>query len=160
VRRIVIAVMSTISGLVLLLSYHTSLDPTPRAGAALGGAGTGPSEAGTGSSDAGAGSSDAGAGSSDASAGSGTFTGDEAPTRWGPVQVRIVVLNGRITQAETIEYPNGNHRDQEINSWALPQLQDATVRANSAGIDTLSGATVTSQGYLASLQSALDKAHQ
>jgi uncharacterized protein with FMN-binding domain len=45
----------------------------------------------------------------------------------------------------------------EINSWAIPQLQQETITANSANIDMLSGATYTSQGYVQSLQSALDK---
>jgi uncharacterized protein with FMN-binding domain len=73
------------------------------------------------------------------------------------VQVRITVTNGKITAAEAISYPQTDPRDQEINSWAIPQLQQETIRANSASIDMLSGATYTSEGYVQSLQSALDK---
>ncbi|MDQ1289455.1 MAG: hypothetical protein QG622_3021 [Actinomycetota bacterium] len=89
---------------------------------------------------------------------SGTFTGDAVPTRHGQVQVRIVIENGRITKAEAIDYPRNNHKDQEINSWVVPKLEQATLDTNGTGIDSYSGATVTSEGYQQSLQSALDQA--
>ena len=66
--------------------------------------------------------------------------------------------NGKITKAEAVEYPQGNPRDQEINSYALPVLARRP-SAQSAQIDAVSGATVTSDGYIQSLQSALDQAH-
>jgi uncharacterized protein with FMN-binding domain len=56
------------------------------------------------------------------------------------------------------QYPSGNGRDREINATALPVLTRETVSAQSAQIDVVSGATVTSRGYLTSLQSALDRA--
>jgi uncharacterized protein with FMN-binding domain len=56
-------------------------------------------------------------------------------------------------------YPSGNHRDEEINAYALPVLRQAVLDAQSAHIDTVSGATVTSDGYKQSLQAALDAAH-
>ena len=55
-------------------------------------------------------------------------------------------------------YPNENGRDQEINAYALPVLRQETLDAQSANIDTVSGATVTSDGYIESLQAALDAA--
>ena len=58
-----------------------------------------------------------------------------------------------------MEYPQNNRRDEEINSSALPILNQEVVQQQSASIDTVSGATVTSDGYLQSLQSAIDKAH-
>jgi uncharacterized protein with FMN-binding domain len=161
-RRIAIAVMGTISGLVLLFSYHTSLGgstvTTVGAGNAAdnGGAAGDPSPSDTGSPSA-SGSTTAAAGKDTGS--SGTFTGDAVDTQWGVVQVRIVVTNGKITKATAIRFPNGNHHDDEINSWAIPQLEQETVTASSAKIDALSGATVTSDGYISSLQSAVDKAH-
>jgi uncharacterized protein with FMN-binding domain len=186
VRRIVIAVMSTISGLVLLFSYHTSqgqatasapagtgstgassndtaagtttdattTDPTTEDGAPTG------SSATTGSTGSGSTGS-----STDSSTGSstmqdGTYTGDSVSTRWGTVQVRISVQDGKITSAEAIDYPNSNHHDQEINAYAVPVLNEEAVVANSADIDAVSGATVTSHGYVRSLQSAIDQAFQ
>jgi uncharacterized protein with FMN-binding domain len=57
-----------------------------------------------------------------------------------------------------VEYPTDTPRDYQINSFAIPQLNSEAVAAGSAHIDAVSGATYTSQGYLGSLQSALDKA--
>jgi uncharacterized protein with FMN-binding domain len=74
------------------------------------------------------------------------------------VQVQITVRGGKITNVAVVDYPNGNPRDQEINSYAIPQLNQEVLAAQSGKIDTISGATVTSDGYIGSLQSALDKA--
>jgi uncharacterized protein with FMN-binding domain len=80
-------------------------------------------------------------------------------TPYGPVQVQITVSGGSITQVNVPQYPNGSGRDQEINSFALPQLISETTSAQSANINMVSGATFTSQGYIQSLQSAIDQAH-
>jgi uncharacterized protein with FMN-binding domain len=166
-RRIVVAMMSTISGLVLLFSYHTSTNQLGESEAAA----VQTRSAATATADpqatSGAAASDDTAGdtsgdtSGDSSSGtlaSGTFTGDSAATRWGPVQVEITVKNGKITKSEAIVYPTENHRDVEINDNALPILSDETIQAQSAQIDFVSGATVTSDGYTRSLQSAIDQA--
>jgi uncharacterized protein with FMN-binding domain len=81
-----------------------------------------------------------------------------AQTRWGPVQVQITTAGGKITDVQVVEYPTENPRDQQINAVAVPQLVSETKDAQSADIDMVSGATVTSEGYLQSLQSALDQA--
>ena len=60
---------------------------------------------------------------------------------------------------DALQYPNGNCRDQQINAYALPILAQEALAAQSADIDTVSGATVTSDGYIDSLQAALDQAH-
>jgi uncharacterized protein with FMN-binding domain len=86
-----------------------------------------------------------------------TVTGAAWPTIYGPVQVRITVAGGRITAATAVEYPTGTPRDEQINAFAIPQLNQEAVAAGSAHIDTVSGATYTSGGYIGSLQSALDK---
>ena len=59
----------------------------------------------------------------------------------------------------TVTYPTANRRDQQINAYALPVLAREVLAAQSANIDLISGATVTSDGYVSSLQSAIDKAH-
>jgi uncharacterized protein with FMN-binding domain len=74
------------------------------------------------------------------------------------VQVQITVTNGKITKATAVVYPTENGRDQEINAYAVPTLQQETLSAQSAQIDMVSGATYTSDGYIQSLQSALDQA--
>jgi uncharacterized protein with FMN-binding domain len=69
------------------------------------------------------------------------------------------VRNGKITAAQAVVYPQENARDREINSFAVPQLDSEVVQAQSGDIDAVSGATVTSDGYIQSLQSAIDQAH-
>jgi uncharacterized protein with FMN-binding domain len=88
-----------------------------------------------------------------------TVNGAAEDTRYGPVQVQITLSGGRITYATAIDYPQASGRDQEINSIAIPQLNAEVLQAQNAQIDTVSGATYTSDGYARSLQSALDAAH-
>jgi uncharacterized protein with FMN-binding domain len=148
-RRVVVGTMATVSGLVLLFSY-----PTSRGGTALPAGGTATTAGTTGSAGT------AGSGGSTSSSGtSGTYTGQSVDTRWGPVQVRITVQNGKITAAQAVVYPQENPRDVQINAYAVPQLDAEVVQQQSAGIDAVSGATVTSDGYIQSLQSAIDQAH-
>jgi uncharacterized protein with FMN-binding domain len=85
-------------------------------------------------------------------------SGPVAQTRWGPVQVQVVLDGSKITAVTVPQYPQGNRKDQEINARALPILVQETLDAQSATIDMVSGATVTSEGYLESLQGALDQA--
>ena len=103
---------------------------------------------------AGAGAAEEGAG-----AGQGTqvLTGDAAQTQYGPVQVRVTVSGGKITEVETLQAPKGGRSDQ-VTADAVPKLDRAAVAAGSADIDAVSGATYTSAGYKQSLQSALDRA--
>jgi uncharacterized protein with FMN-binding domain len=150
-RRISLWVLSTLSALVLLFSYSTSTSG-PQATSAPSSL---YSSSNPGSSSTGSGSGD---GSGSTSSGGKTVTGSVAQTRWGPVQVQLKVSNGKIADVSVIQYPDGNGRDEEINSQALPILIQETVSAQSAEIDMVSGATVTSDGYLESLQSALDQA--
>lgn len=169
-RKIVTAVMGTISGLVLLLSYHTSTnpeatastgEPTPKDSSSAGTTPAGTATAAAPASTASAGSTAATGSSSSASgsATSGTYTGDAVQTRWGVVQVQITVKDGKITAANAVEYPSQNPKDQQINAYAIPRLNAEVVAAQSGGIDAVSGATVTSDGYIESLQSAIDAAH-
>ena len=78
-------------------------------------------------------------------------------TRWGPVQVKVTKSGGRITDITVLDAPANNPRDIEINDYALPVLKQEALAAQSAQIDTVSGATYTSEGYVGSLQSALDQ---
>jgi uncharacterized protein with FMN-binding domain len=147
-RRVTLWLLSTVAAVVLLFSYRTSTGGGASAtiGAAVSGDG-GTSTSTTNTSSAGT------------SSGGTTYKGSVAQTRWGPVQVTITVSNGKISSVAVPIYPSGNGRDQEINSYALPILQRETISAQSAGIDAVSGATVTSDGYKESLQAALDAAH-
>ncbi|MFJ9758909.1 FMN-binding protein [Streptomyces sp. NPDC101149] len=150
-RRIVLASAATVSGAVLLLSMkpHTAPHIVTAAPAPSGGASVPAGSAGSGGS-----GPDRSGGST--AAGTRTVTGDSAPTRYGPVQVRITVKNGKLTDVTAVTYPQESPRDQEINGYAVPQLRREALAAQSADIDVVSGATYTSQGYQQSLQSALD----
>lgn len=85
--------------------------------------------------------------------------GSSADTQYGPVQVQLKILSRRILSATAINYPQDNQTSQSINRQAIPLLQQETVLAQNAHIDTISGATYTSGGYLQSVQAALDAAH-
>ncbi|MCX5317694.1 FMN-binding protein [Streptomyces sp. NBC_00154] len=97
--------------------------------------------------------------SSHTSTGTGTFTGDPIDTRYGTVQVAAILSKGKITAVKVLQAPDQNGRDQEIASYSLPRLTQEAIGAQSAHIDAVSGASYTSQGYIQSLQSALDQAH-
>lgn len=155
-KKIVLAVMGTISGLVMLFSYHTST--AGEATTAPAGTDAGNSDATSGTTTTAPGVTPTGSASTSAG-GDGTYTGEAVQTRYGAVQVQITVQDGRITASEAIQYPNQDRHDQQINAYAVPILNAEVVEAQSAAIDAVSGATVTSQGYLESLQSAIDAAH-
>lgn len=87
-----------------------------------------------------------------------TITGTPAQTKYGPVQVRITLTGSKITGATAIQSPDETARSRNISSTAIPKLNQETLAAQSANIDSVSGATYTSAGYKQSLQSALDKA--
>ena len=89
---------------------------------------------------------------------SGTFTGSTSQTRFGPVQVQITVVDGKITAAKALQYPNNDFRSQQISQQAIPYLVQETLAANSANIQGVGGASYTSQGWYDSLVSALAKA--
>ena len=155
-RRIVMWFLSTVTAVVLLFGYHTSTSgPTSASTAVISAQGVSGTLGSTASGTSGSGSSGS---SSSSSSSKKTITGDTVQTRWGPVQVEITVSGETITAVDVPVYPNNNPKDQEINSYALPALVQETLDAQSAGIDMVSGATVTSDGYLQSLQSALDEA--
>jgi uncharacterized protein with FMN-binding domain len=88
----------------------------------------------------------------------GTFDGNTAQTRWGPVQVRIVVKDGKIVDASALRAPNGDSRSRSISQQAIPYLVQETLAAQSDQISGVGGASYTSNGWYQSLQSALKKA--
>jgi uncharacterized protein with FMN-binding domain len=151
--RIASAVLGTAAAVGALVAYPTSTGHLTGRPAALA---VGPGADGTSTTGSSGGTGSSGSSSSSAST---AVTGDVVDTQWGPVQVEITVSGGRIVSARAVQQPSGNPRDAEINGYALPVLGQEVVQAQSAAIDSVSGATVTSQGYIASLQSAIDSAH-
>jgi len=161
-RRVILAIVTTAAVLVLLLTFKSHTSTSALLPAAVGAGpdqGAGSQSTGSAVAPPASGSSGtAGAISGATSGGTRTVTGASVMTIYGPVQVKLTVTNGKVTSAQAIQYPDGTPRDYEINAYAIPQLQQETIGVSSPNIDAVSGATYTSQGYIGSLQSALDKA--
>ena len=161
-RRVILAICATAAALALLLSFktHTQSGTGSSPAAALGtpAPGTGGSTATTApSASASAAKAKSTSAASTGSSTTKTVTGAAWPTIYGPVQVRVTVKDGKVTAVTATEYPEESPRDYQINAFAIPQLNSEAVAAGSASIDSVSGATYTSQGYIGSLQNALDK---
>jgi uncharacterized protein with FMN-binding domain len=90
---------------------------------------------------------------------SGTFTGSDVPNRFGDVQVRVVISNGRITDVQAVQLPSDRAQSAYISQVAGPMLRTEALQAQSAHIDIISGATYTSDSYAQSLETALQQAH-
>lgn len=86
------------------------------------------------------------------------YNGNVIDTRYGPVQVQVQFTNGTISEVAVIAYPDGDSESVRINARALPTLRTEVLTAQSAQIDTVSGATYTTNAYKKSLQSAIDQA--
>jgi uncharacterized protein with FMN-binding domain len=90
---------------------------------------------------------------------SGVFAGNTTNTKWGPVQVEITVKNGVVTAAKALQFPSGDQRSLSISQQAIPFLVQQTLGVvSAAGVQGVSRATYTSDGWRSSLQSALKKA--
>lgn len=178
-RRITLAIMGTVAALVLLLSYRTSLgegvvaSPADPAHVVTAPA-TAPSTAPTGQGPN-PGPASSAAPTPAARTPAAPTTRAPAPTHafgtasvadgavestpYGPLQVQVTVSGKRITDVTAVKFPSDQPLSQEINAIALPELRSEALSAQSARIDGVSGATLTTAGYIASLQSALDVLH-
>jgi uncharacterized protein with FMN-binding domain len=128
-RRVILAVTATVAGLVALLSFKTHSSERTVAT---------PQPSAT------------------LPPGEREITGNVANTAYGPVQVQVVVATTRIVKVNILEQPSSTEHDLQIGQFAFPKLIGETLNAQSARIDSVSGATYTSGGYIKSLQSALD----
>jgi uncharacterized protein with FMN-binding domain len=136
--RVIVAIAGTVAGLVLLLSFKT----TGTAARSTSAASTHPIVASA----------------TPTTPTTRTVTGGVSENQYGPVQVQVTVRGGRVTAVTATQYPNGDSRSAQISAYAIPALNQEALQAGSAGIDMISGASYTSESYLASLQSALSKA--
>ena len=89
---------------------------------------------------------------------SGTFQGDSIQTPFGNMQVALVVSSGKVTDVKVLQSTNYAQYSIQVSSYADPILRGEVIQKQSANVQMVSGATYTSQGYLQSVQSALDKA--
>jgi uncharacterized protein with FMN-binding domain len=159
-KRVILSVVGTVAGLVALLSYKTH-GPVTSTASGLPSAGLPGSTTSTGqapSTDSSNGASPTPTSSSSSAPASTSYTGTAVHTRYGIVQVKVVVSGSKITNVSFVQLTAFDGRSQQINSGAAPILLQETLSAQTAKIDTVSGATYTSDGYEQSLQSALDQA--
>lgn len=153
-KRLMLAVVGTIAGLIALLSFRTH--PGPAAVGSLPAASLGPVPSlVTPSARTGAAS---GTGPSPPSAAPLTTLGQPVTDQYGTIQVRIVTVGRQIRSVAFAQLAGDEELSDLINAQAGPLLLHRTLIAQSANIDTVSGATYTSDAYRQSLQSALDKA--
>lgn len=88
----------------------------------------------------------------------GTYTGSSENAFYGNIQVQAVISGGKLTNVTFLQYPNDQGHSIEINQQADPILAQEAVQSQSAQVDTVSGATDTSQAFIQSLSSALSQA--
>ena len=163
-KRIALAVTGTVAGLAALLGFKThggSLGP-----AALPSAGVAPANVSASSHSSAqvspgghttASSHPAPSGSTSAANAARTVVGQAEQTPYGIVQVKVTAVGKHITNVGFVQLTAFDGRSQSINQQAAPILLQQTLQAQSAHISGVSGASYTSQGYVASLQSALDQ---
>jgi len=151
-RRVILAVTGTVAGLVALLSFksHSPTVPVAATTGTVGGSSSSSSSSAT--TVPGEFRSVVGA----LTPGETTITGKVGNTVYGPVQVQLVVKSGKIVKVAVLKQPANTIHDIQIGEFAFPRLISETLAAQSAKIDAVSGASYTSAGYIASLQSAVD----
>lgn len=88
----------------------------------------------------------------------GAFTGPVTDAFYGNIQVQAVISGGKLTNVKFLQYPNDQRTSIEVNTEAMPQLTQEAIRAQSANVDIVSGATQTSEAFRSSLGSALHQA--
>jgi uncharacterized protein with FMN-binding domain len=154
-RRVILAVTGTIAGLVALLSFKSHSPTVPVAATSGTGGGSSTSSSSSSSSTTVPGEFQSGVGT--LTAGETTITGHVANTVYGPVQIELVVKNSKIVKVAVLQQPTNTIHDIQIGQFAFPNLIRETLTAQSAKIDAVSGASYTSAGYIASLQSAVDR---
>jgi uncharacterized protein with FMN-binding domain len=161
VKRAPIVIGVTGVGLGLLFSFHTRPVHVNIV-----------SSAGTGSSGSTAGTSPATSGPSSGSSSPTTSSGSSSPTtsssrrsatgqlvqyQYGDVQLKVTEQGSHVTDIQVVKEDATDPRSAEINSQAIPMLQQQAMSVGSANIDGVSGATFTSEAYAQALQSALDQ---
>ena len=153
-RRVILAVTGTIAGLVALLSFKAHVPTVPVAATTGTGGGSTSSSSSASSARTIPGEFQSVVGT--LTAGETTVTGKVATTVYGPVQVELVVKSHKIVKVAVLEQPTNTIHDIQIGEFAFPKLISDTLAAQNAKVDAVSGASYTSAGYIASLQSAVD----
>lgn len=149
-----------VHGTSTVASSTTAAGTTGSPGAGSSGTGlSGTGSAGSSNSPGSTGSSGTAPSGSSNSPASGTYTGTAVQTRFGAVQVQITVSNGKITEVTPLQLTDTDGKSIQISNRAAPLLRSKVLAAQSANVQTVSGATITSRAYLSSLQAAIDAAN-
>jgi uncharacterized protein with FMN-binding domain len=158
-RRAIPVITATAGGLALIAGFHTnptglrlatSPDPTRT---------TTPTSTATPTSTTPATSSRASASTSTvAPAVPRSVVGPVVTTLYGLVQVRASLLGRQIVDVQALQLPSDRARSVSISQYAGPRLRYEALQAQSANISLVSGASYTSEGYIRSLQGALNQA--
>ena len=161
-RRAIVALVGTAAGTLLLVGAKTGLGQTAAAGDAPALVDGKQQPSGSPTATKAAVPPSAGAPTSKAATSTGlrngTFKGAVAETDYGNVQVSIVIAGGKLTDVKVLAAPDDTTRSEQLSAQALPRLRQEALTAQSAKIDSVSGASSTSDGYRRSLQSAIDQA--
>src|SRR3984957_14640764 len=154
-RRVILAVVGTIAGLVALLSFksHSPVLPVASTSGTGGGssASSTPSSSSSSSSSSVPGEYPTGNAAGSLPAGETAITGHVADTAYGPVQVQLVVKIDKIVKVAILQQPTNTIHDIQIGEFAFPRLISETLAVQDAKIDAVSGASYTSAGYISSL---------
>jgi uncharacterized protein with FMN-binding domain len=156
-RRVIFAVTGTIAGLVALLSFKSHSPTVPVAATSGTGGGSSSSSSSSSSTTTVPGEFPEGSLASKLTPGETAVTGHVAHTVYGPVQIQLIVKSGKIVKVAVLEQPMNTIHDIQIGEFAFPRLISETLAAQNAKIDSVSGASYTSAGYISSLQSAVDQ---
>jgi uncharacterized protein with FMN-binding domain len=147
-KRAPIVLGATALGLGATLGFHAHPSTASKATTA----------ATTATSSGSASASSSSSGRSSSSSATKTVAGDAVSTQYGPVQLKVTISGGKITNITALQLPANDPKSAQIGSYAEPLLRQSALSRQSANIDVVSGATYTSDGYKTALQSALDKA--
>jgi uncharacterized protein with FMN-binding domain len=90
----------------------------------------------------------------------GTYTGPAVDAYYGLIQIQAIVAGGRLNGIKVLQYPSDRRTSVNINRQALPMLRDEVVSAQSANVDIVTGATLTSEAFIRSIGGALQQARQ
>jgi uncharacterized protein with FMN-binding domain len=88
----------------------------------------------------------------------GAYTGPVTDAYYGLIQIQALIRGGRLVALKVLRYPSDRRTSIAINRQALPLLRDEAISAQSANVDIISGATLTSRAFVQSLGGALKKA--
>jgi uncharacterized protein with FMN-binding domain len=159
-RRVILAIVGTVAGLVALLSFKSHAPSVSAASIATSsGTSSGASSPGSSSSSTATvpGEFPMGSLAGQLTTGETAVNGHEGNTVYGPVQIQLIMRNSKIIKIAVLKQPMETANDIQIGKFAFPKLIGETLATQTAKIDSVSGASYTSAGYIASLQSALDQ---